>query len=433
MGQKSIQVPQPEFSNWVIRKRQELNLSPSCLRKKVGGKLSERTLKYIEDGKKNSFSEYTLNALAQGLELGYPELLEVIDSLNSTPSPTGFSLKKFIANRLIVLAAPVLLILFLWLFLIGKNGINNKPDHRIVAAKTEVSQNQRIAEVEIHADYPHIIIAFDDRGEKLWMRNVNTRIKKVAMSDLDGNASIEVIAATCKELIEDKDEKPGWLFVWDAKGTKLAEYNLWKASIYPAHEPRASIADFKIADLENDGILEIAVAVHGEQYYPSRIAVLHFQNSKFEEVKSYWNPGYVLQLFIEDVDEDGLPEIICTGVNNDFKRVPEFGLDDNVYSIFMLKGTEIYGQAPPYLGDEQIGSEIWYRYITPTSRNDIGKIVDVTFMEKRIHVKLKNGCFFYLDYAGNLVDTFDGDECTSETELHFVSKGKPGEGFAVKN
>ena len=78
MGLKSIHVPQPEFSNWVIKKRQELNLSPSCFREKVEGKLSERTFKYLEDGKKNSFSEYTLNILAQVLELNYPELLEVI-------------------------------------------------------------------------------------------------------------------------------------------------------------------------------------------------------------------------------------------------------------------------------------------------------------------------------------------------------------------
>jgi hypothetical protein len=44
-------------------------------------------------------------------------------------------------------------------------------------------------------------------------------------------------------------------------------------------------------------------------------------------------------------------------VNNDFKRVHEFRLNDNEYSIFMLEGTEICGQAPPYLEDEQISSE----------------------------------------------------------------------------
>ena len=86
MGPKSIQVPQPEFSNWVIKKRQELNLTPSCLREKVGGKISERTLKYIEDRKKNSFSEYTLNTLASGLGVSYQELLAEIDELKTQSS-----------------------------------------------------------------------------------------------------------------------------------------------------------------------------------------------------------------------------------------------------------------------------------------------------------------------------------------------------------
>ncbi len=63
MGVKSIKVPQPEFSNWVIQRRQELGLSPAGLSEKLNGALSERTLKYLEDGKKESFSEYTLTIL----------------------------------------------------------------------------------------------------------------------------------------------------------------------------------------------------------------------------------------------------------------------------------------------------------------------------------------------------------------------------------
>lgn len=414
MGLKSIQVPQPEFSNWVIKKRQELNLSPSCFREKVRDKLSERTLKYLEDGKKGSFSEYTLNILAQGLELNYPELLEVITELNHKASPDNFLSKKSFINKFMLLIIPALLVLMVSFFVIGKKWYS-------------FNIKDRLSDVQIHGQYPHIIVAFDEEGSILWQKNINTRVKKVTKSDLDGDGTYEVIAATYKEFREDNDEKLGWIFAWDAKGNQVAEYNLWKPSIYPDREPRANVSDFKIADLEKDGILEIIVAVHGEQYYPSRIAVLHFKDSKFEEVKSYWNPGYVIKLFIEDVDNDNLPEILCTCVNNDFKRVPEFGLDDNVYALFMLRGTEIYGQAPPYLGEEQIGSEVWYRYVTPPSSHEDSEIVDVTFMgeeEKLIYVKLKDMCFFYLNYSGEIVDTFEGDNCTGETQLHLVSRGR---------
>jgi hypothetical protein len=412
MGLKSIYVPQPEFSNWVIKKRQELNLSPSCLREKVAGKLSERTLKYLEDGKKNSFSEYTLNILAQGLELSYPDLLAVIRQLNSKSSPNKFKLKKFFTSKIILFFISALLVFLIFFFLIGKRGIVLK-------------NANRLADVEIHSQYPQVIIAFDGKGNHLWQKNIKNSVKKVAKSDLDGDGHIEVIAATWKQNSEDMGKRPGWLLVWNENGDLITELNLWKPSIYPAQEPRACVADIKIIDLENDGTLEMVVAVRGEQYYPSRIAVLHFKDSKFEEVKSYWNPGYVLKLFIEDVDDDNIPEIVCICVNNDFKRVVEFGLDDNVYSIFMLKGTEIYGQAPPYLGDEQIGSEVWYCYVTPPSSNENSKIMDVTFMgedEKLIYVKLKDSCFFYLNYSGDIVDTFEGDHCRGETQLHLIPK-----------
>ncbi|MBD3287772.1 hypothetical protein GF337_03120 [candidate division KSB1 bacterium] len=407
MGLKSVQVPQPEFSNWVIQRRQELNLSPACFRSKVEGKLSERTLKYLEDGKKNSFSEYTLMILAKNLDFNYVDLIEVIEQLNHKPPV----LNKIRRSKLLAYFLTAASVLFLML-LLNSNFYNNK---------------DQLADVQIHNQYPYILVAFDGQGNKLWQRNASTRIAKVAKTDLDKDGNIEVLAATGKLQVEDSEKKSGYILFWDEKGHLIVEHNLWKPSIYPAKEPRASVSDFKIIDLEKDGVLEIVVAVHGEQYYPSRIAMLHFRESRFEEVKSYWNPGYVLQLFIEDVNNDSLPEIICSCVNNDFKRVPEFGLYDNVHAIFMLKGTEIYGQAPPYLGNEQIGSEVWYHYVTPPSSDEGSKIVDLRFMgekEKLIYIKLQDMCFFYLDHSGNMVDTFQGDECEWKTALHRVPKGK---------
>ena len=100
-------------------------------------------------------------------------------------------------------------------------------------------------------------------------------MKKVAKSDLDVSRSFEVIAATCKRLWVKKMRNMAGFFVWDEMRNQVTEYNLWKPSIYPAHEPCTNISDFKITDLENGGILEIVVAVCGEQYYPSRIVVLH--------------------------------------------------------------------------------------------------------------------------------------------------------------
>ncbi len=441
MGLKSITVPQPKFSQWVINRRQELNLSQTELRYKIGSQVSERTLKYFEDSRKDSFSEYSLNALAKGLELNYAELLNQIVALQTNSPqngngahtdgmtfPVNTALKenpKILKHRSALLA--VLSVVFLCLLLFGTNGVIFNKDQGLSQASFFSPGNHHIQNVLIHSEFPQMIITFDEWGNRRWQKHLKNRVQKVALFDLDQDGSKEVLAATIKLDSRDQGKHPGVLCVWNEQGDLLTEYNTWQPSIYPVQEPRANVSDFQITDLENDGIPDIVTAIRGEQYYPSRLAVFHYQNAAFTEVKTFWNPGYLLKLFIEDLNGDGFPEILCTGVNNDFKRVSEFQLNDNVYSIFMLDGRKISGQAPPYLGDAQPGSQLWYRYVAPPSSNVNSAIEDVTFLgerEKEVHVKLGDTCFFYLNYAGEIVGQFDGDQCLWETSLHRVAKGK---------
>lgn len=117
MGVKNLKVPQPEFSDWLIRKRQELNLSPACLRDKLNGRLCERTLKYLEDGRKDAFSEYTMNIVAQGLELSYPELLSQINALKSNSLPNGVLAGNAGARRLALVSLTLVFAALLFLVL----------------------------------------------------------------------------------------------------------------------------------------------------------------------------------------------------------------------------------------------------------------------------------------------------------------------------
>jgi hypothetical protein len=412
MGIKSIQVPQPEFSNWIIKRRQELHLSPTCLRQRVENKISERTLQYLEDGRKESFNEYTLICLAEGLEMSYPELLDKIETLKA-PANKHRSIHKTFLTKKYVFAFTFVFVVFLSLVLtVGK----------------EILFNNTLATVKIHSDYPEMIVAFNKKGEELWCKNIATEVGKVAVLDLDNDENREVIVSTYKDNISDIGEEPGWLFVFNENGEQITKHNIWTPSIYSSEEPMANIPDFQVADLDNDGSLEIIVITHGYQYHPSRLAILHYKDEKFFEEKTYWNPGYLLKLYIEDINNDSLPEIICVGVNNHFKHLPEYKVNHNVFSIFLLNSNSIYGQAPPYLGDEQIeyGSELWYRYLIPPSiEYDKSRIEDVTFKgdtEKLIYVKIQDTCFFYLNYEGEIVDTFQGEYCEGVTELLMVEK-----------
>jgi len=431
MGFQSVKVPQPAFSRWVIQRRQELNLCPAKLKEKLGAAISERTLKYLEDGKKDSYSEYTLSVLAAGLDLSFPELLEKIEALKTLPPEEKPPVEKTAAagpakSRAVVFASVFIFIASVSL-LLSSNEIIGNLSREPAAAQSRSNPGQQLQEALIHKDYPQVFAAYDAKGNTLWQKNLRTTIRRVELYDLDGDGDREVIAATWKAFGDEEGERPGWIYVWNEQGELLTEFNTWKPSIYPAREPRVRVVDFRITDLENDGAAEIVVAVTGEQYYPSRVAVLQYENAALREIKSYWNPGYLVKLFVEDVNGDGFPEIICTGVNNDLKRVKEFQVDDNLFAIFLLDGKEIYGQAPPYLGQEQPGSEVWYYYVTTTANFRLAEIADVTFLgekSKEIHVKLRDTCFFYLNYQGEITDRFVGDHCTGETELHLMPKEK---------
>ncbi|MFQ5602397.1 MAG: hypothetical protein ACE5HS_03945 [bacterium] len=420
MGVKSHKVSQPAFSEWVIKRRQALNLSPACLAEKLNHQLSERTMKYLEDGRKEAFSEFTLTTLAQGLDLTYPELLEKIANLNGRITPFRLQEMKPAASRLGFVS---LSIVFAVLLFIAYKAFIYNPDSGLVADEMAAPNYHNLQNVLIHADYPQIIVAYDGVGNILWQKDLKTRVQKVGLFDLDQDGSMEVIAGTVRYNSADWGERPGWLFVWNEQGELITEHNMWKPSIYPAQEPQKNILDFQLTDLEKDGIMELVVAVRGVEYYPSRLAVLRFKDSSFTEIKTYWNPGYIVKLLIEDLDGDGYPEIFCGAVNNDLKRVTSFKTHDNHYAMFLLQGRSIFGQAPPYLGKAPAGSQVWYRYVTPASSSKSGKIIGVRVKgerEKEIHVKLNDSCFFYLNYAGEIVGRFDGDDCKWETEVHLI-------------
>ena len=85
MPSRSIKVPQPQFSDWVIKRRHERGLSTYGFSIALQGKLSERTLKYLEDHVRDSFSEETIKILAESFQLTFVELLDIIENLGENP------------------------------------------------------------------------------------------------------------------------------------------------------------------------------------------------------------------------------------------------------------------------------------------------------------------------------------------------------------
>lgn len=419
MGQKSIQVPQPQFSHWLIKRRRELNLTFDDLVERLNGLISKRTLNYLHDSRRDSFSEYTLQTLSNMLELNYSDFISTIEELRSQDKSEKFKKNKFDLSKGFISVAAVLTSIF-FIILLANSKFNNS--------------DSDFAEVMTHPGYQSIVIAFDANGNAVWQKNLRSRIQKVIYTDLNNDGKNEIIVGTNKIELGDACKYPGRLFIFDGKGKLLMEHNTWLPSIYSAEEPESNIGDIEIADIDNDGQMEIVTAIHGVQYHPSRLAVFQFDGKEIKEVKTYWNPGYVLSVDIEDVNNDGVQEIICIGLNNHFKNLDEYKLPDNVYSVFMLDGRSISGQAPPYFADMDKGSEIWYGYITPTAPHNCSRIMGITFAgdkQKEIRIKLADTCFFYLNYNGEVIGTYQGDHCEGETAFYLVEKNDVGRRFSL--
>jgi len=291
----------------------------------------------------------------------------------------------------------------------------------------------QLGSVEKSKDDNTTIVAYDTEKKTLWTKNLNSIVKKVEVVDIDKNGNLEVIAATYKP--NDKDPNlidPGRIYIFNEDGEKLTEFNTWKKSIYNnimyRNDKEANVVDFKIVDIDEDGINEIVAIINGVKFAPSRIAVLQFKSDVIQEITSYWNHGFIESFLIEDINADSTKEIICVGKNNLMDLINSEIPDDSiVVSIFVLKGSSIYGQSPPYSGEEEYGSEIWYGYLTNYEYKEIGNLETLGNGEtdlKTVLLKLKNGCRFEINYTGRILKEGCENNKINTPKLHILSKGE---------
>lgn len=108
----------------------------------------------------------------------------------------------------------------------------------------------------------------------------------------------------------------------------------------------------KVVDFKNDGRKNIIVGANHMPWYPFQISILN-KDGKVEG--EYWNSGHLPVLIFEDLDGDGIKEIIMGGTNNGYKRACLLVLDSRRIEgcspqddtpdykfIGMKKGTEKY-------------------------------------------------------------------------------------------
>jgi len=66
-------------------------------------------------------------------------------------------------------------------------------------------------------------------------------------------------------------------------------------------------------DIDKDGIVEILLNAKFHPYFPDRIILL---NNMGKRISEYWHSGHIHHIKVFDIDNDGIREIVATGINN---------------------------------------------------------------------------------------------------------------------
>jgi hypothetical protein len=216
------------------------------------------------------------------------------------------------------------------------------------------------------------LIILTERGKELW--RFNTGVENLAeektyrehfqfrrleanipywpylmIKDINHDGHPEILfAARTQNEAENAD-----LLCFDHKGKELWKFRggrelKFGSKIFSSdYRPRG----FDVADINNDGKLEvIAVYIHYPEW-PTQLIVLDSGGGLMGE---YWNSGHLGDLAIVDLDGDGKKELIVAGINNEYRKG----------CLIVFDSSSIQGKSPNTgeFGCEQLdsGSEKYY-------------------------------------------------------------------------
>lgn len=182
------------------------------------------------------------------------------------------------------------------------------------------------------------------------LEGMNRLLPFIIIKDINGDGFKEVLFSTQTQ----DGYNAGKLLCFNHKGDRLWEFIFGRNIKYgnKIYSSDFMIHGIDIFDLNNDGELEIMVISFQHPYFPTQLAVL---NNNGVLINEYWHAGRLMDYEIEDIDEDGFPELILVGCNNEY----------NKGCIVVLDAERIKGSSPQskddYIGEGfETGCEKYY-------------------------------------------------------------------------
>lgn len=295
----------------------------------------------------------------------------------------------------------------------GANIIQSGGDISLALVPTPDELSSMLASVSVEGKEDTVLVGYNEKGAPIWRLPFETRITKAILDDLDNDETPEVLVG-----FRQPGPLAGWFQVYAEDGKKIAEYNAWEPSIYAGGNKQAvNVIDFAVEDLTGDGRPRIVAITNDTYWYASGVSILEYNAAVLNQVSRYWNPGLLYTLDLADLDQDGVQEVVVTGANNDLKWTGS--VTGNAHIVMMLHGDDVRGQAPPGLGSETDGSQVWYAYAVPSG----ARFVQVEFEDfdgdgqLEVHAGLDDACSFYISLSGDIMGRGYGTVCQRDSEV----------------
>jgi len=278
----------------------------------------------------------------------------------------------------------------------------------INSSETREEEHMGIAKIGSSDSF---LTAYNNVGNPVWVIEFETDIKFYELSDLDGNGNKEIIIVTMNE-----GDQPNFLYVLNSNGDKLWDYDFSKIkNIYNGSSNRFIAWDLIVKDLWNNGTKNILVSLRNSPYYATDLVLF---DKSGQILGNYWHPGNIYDIEVIDIDKDGINEIICGGVNNDWNSYNSY----YVPVISVLNPARMDGQATPWLGDYPPASEKQYIVLPKSQIRTRSCAVKEIWCEDNLLVALlDDDRFFYFDQNMKLVDSSSGISL-QDTEINMQNE-----------
>jgi hypothetical protein len=109
----------------------------------------------------------------------------------------------------------------------------------------------------------------------------------------------------------------GRLFCFSYRGKILWEIQTGRELTFGSkiYSNEYRLSKFLSADIDGDGYHEIALTSNHTPEFPTQMMLINY---KGEKLGGYWHSGRIVDIVFDDINGDGIKDIITGGVNNQF-------------------------------------------------------------------------------------------------------------------